>query len=451
MVLALIFQLTSQFRNRIKNPKQGRFAVMPNGPVQNKANALDPVSLAAPTHMFMAGFSYAATVLSATAHESDKLTTIVLSIALDEQSQVENFLVGCILSSAADVTLMSRIEKSKAIGPTELSITVNHFPLLQVGQAVVITDYTSFAPLYVRAPGWEDVGQMHYLYNETLDEALTIIGMDIVTRELKFKETSAAGWNTTQQLTIRSAFPLVVVQLTAQTGNVLTITQPLGQDNVGDWIRLRLANYQTSNPNLSWMRKIIGVVGNQITLFPAPPATVLGSFLELLAFSYDNAQAISVNDQSSTMIWDARLETLIIPNVEIFHGSLKTIPHLLVGLQNQNATISNKNIVNSNNPAVQQFVFEATLNPVSDKRRFVSCTLKDQGAKRLILNIREPICLNVWLPNGQEFDTILSDNASPVQCCPDLQITASFSLEPVYKAQQQSAGTMPQNIEHNMI
>lgn len=450
--MVLFFQLTSQYRNRNRNQKQGKFAVFPNGPVQNKANALDPVSLAAPSRMFRAGFSFAGTVVSASAHEHQDKSTIVLSTVLDEQSQTDNFLCGCILSSPTDPLLLSRITKSKAIGPTELLINVRGFPIFQVGQIVTISDYTSFNPLYVRAPGWEDLaGFLGIIYNETLEQSLKIKAMDIDTRELTFEETSAVGWSTAHQLTLRSAVPTTVVQVTGQVGNVLTTNIPLGQDNVGDWLRLRLVNYQTDDPDLSWTRKIIAVVGNQVTLFPMPPLTLVGSMLELLAFSYDNAQAVTVNDQSSTMIWEARLESLIVPNVDIFFGSLKSIPHLLIGLQNQHATISNKNVVNTNNPAVQQYVFEAKIPTISQDMRFVSCDLSNQCSKRLILNIREPICLLVWLPNGQEFDTVLSDNVNPVAAVPDLQISATFSLEPIYKAHQMSGGTIPDNVPGNIL
>ncbi len=435
-----MFELTSEYRNRVRYPHQGKFALEMNTEY-HKRNALDPVCLSTPVRSWQPGFVVTGTLLAASAHENSNRTTLIIASVLDEQSQRPDFLCGCIVGSAADPTLMQRVMRSSSISPTELLLQVDGSPTVSLGQTLTVSDYTAFVPLYVRAPGWEDLGRSSVLYNETLDQSLVITGMELDSRRLSFQETSAPGWLLTHQLNIRQALPRAVLTLVSQVGNVLTFSQPFDEGNIGDWLRLRLTSYQTQPLAASWLRKIIAVSGNQATVATAPPPTAPGSEIELLEFSYDNAQAIKTNDQSMTMVWDVRLESLIIPNTEIMWSSIRSLPHLVVGLQNQMAVISNKSIINSNNPWVQQGVFEALI--VERGERWITCRVRQNSTKRLVINIREPLCLVVWLPNGKEFKTVLSDGQSPQPATPDLQIWATVSLEPVFNTNQTSSGSKP--------
>lgn len=449
--MPLVFELSSEFRNRNRFPRQGKFALDLNPPTLPKTNALDPVCFAMPIRSWQPGTNLNGTILNVSAHETPNQTSIMVQCTLDAQGQQPDFFTGCVITSSSDVTLMQRVWRSKAISPTELLIQIKDRPSMNIGQTIVISDYTSFSPIYVRAPGWEDSGRSTphgnslgtLLYNETLNQTLTITGLDLDTRQLRFVETLAPGWLTSHQLNIRAAVPTIITTLTSQSSNVVLLASSLEPQNVGDWLRLRLTNYSTMPISNSWQRKIIAVNGNMITLDFAPPTTAPGSILELLDFGYDNAQGISINDQSMTMIWDVALESLLIPNTEIMWGNIKSCSHFAVGLSNQQSVISNKNIINSNNPWLQQTVFLCQV--VNSNDRWIKCHVAENCIKRLILNIREPICLNVWLPNGREFKTVLSDGISPQPSVPDLQVWATIALTPIFNTNHSSAGERPFN------
>lgn len=427
------FEFSSRFRNRNSDPVIGDFGIEPSSRARGKDDALDPVCLSAPSLAWVPGFVYSGTISAFSALDDINTSILVTtSSPLTPQATIRNFLTGCVVTANTIASLNLRVLFSEPIGTNQILLTVPRTELLNLGRAINISDYTSF-PSNIRAPLSYDLGQFKYIYNETLDQYLTIDSVDMTTRKFFVKETSAPGWLLTHNLTIRSDIPRIIATIVAgSTTNVIILSSALSSINNGDYLRLRSSNYGTLPLSTSWVREIVDVSGTNITIFPPLPSIPsIGGVVEVLPFSYDNYHPVTTYESGPSLHpYQVSLENLTIPNIRIKHGNLSSIPYLLVELNNTSSGISVKNLINSNNPFVQEGVWVAKLDTMTLGNKFLSFNNTDTSgtSQRLLMSVRDPLRMKIFLPNGALLDTLDPETSEPFAPWYDLNIWAVFNF-----------------------
>lgn len=426
------FEYCSRFRNRNLYPHCGQFEIKIQQKANDRLTAMDPVCLSCPVFSWKGGFTLNGTVTNSSV-VNEKYSEFFVSIpGLAIQYKFLNFLAGCTLSLP---TQNLRIISSTFIKNDILKLNCYPNVNITVGQAIVITDYTDFNLLSVRAPTNFDFGKYKYLFNETLNKYLTITHCDLETRELYFVESVAAGWLPTHNLNIRNELPCLITTISSVTTNsIIVLPVALDPNNLGFWIRIRLADYETIDQTTSWSRQIVEINNNSITLFP--PLSVLpiiGSTVEILPFSYDNQHPMQDYDMYRGGEFNVSLESLSIPNVPITNGNLTCEPYLYVKLYNRDALYSLKNFINSNNINEADSMWCVKLDPISLQNknlRFIPTNVQ-QSAQRMVIDIKKSQIFEIKLQNGKFFIPIQSDTIMPQETWADLNVSAIFHFEEV--------------------
>lgn len=425
------FEINSEFRNRNLYPNCGDFVVETNNYQNSKTSAVDPVCNSMPIFSWVPNFNETGTIQTNSNINLEFTEFFILFNSIQVQSSIRDFLTGCILKSN---TLNLKILRSKQIGPLLFQIICPKINSITIGETVTISDFTSFSNVIVRAPTNIDFGQYTILYNETRNDHVKIINCNLKTRILNIENKDLSTWTINDNLNIRNDLPLGLVNIVATTQNSFTISVNLAKTNEFNWVRLRLANYSSSLLTDTWARRIISINGNVITF--SPSLTVLpaiNSLLEVLNFSYDNAYPLQNITNDITIPYYANLEMLTLPNIEIYNGSLMSIPHLLIELNNSNASVSQKHLINSNNPFVNESIWIAKLDPTSignPELRFTTANTR-QTDQKLIFNINEPLMIKVKLPNGKIFKPIVGDTLMPSAPIQDLNLKLVFDFKNV--------------------
>lgn len=426
------FEYTSNYRDRNLYPSCGNFSIESGIPIP-KSYALDPVCLSAPIISWKPGFSLSATITALSATDVENLE-LFLTFGAPPPLQVMtlDFLAGCIIVGTAVLSLNYRILSSVTVSSTIVRVTVPT-GVFSIGTVVNVVDYTTFSPLNVRAPTRIDLGKYAILYNETKNQSVNITSCNLSTRRLEITpSTVLAGWVLTDQLNIRDEIPQATNTILSSTTTTVTLNLPAPPPfSIGSWLRLRLADYSVVPSTDSWTRQIVNVVGQTVTFFPqltvAPTGTV-----EFLPFSYDNYNPSQGYDHDLTKrYYNVTLEALIIPNVKIYNGNLRSIPYLMVEINNNQSPTANKNLINSNNPYVTHSVWVAKLDPTSTRDDYVRFIATDtrQLSQRILIDVKEPLNFVVKLPGGQVFTPLQSDTRQPNRTISDLNISVIIDYE----------------------
>lgn len=429
------FEFSSRYRDRNSDPKIGKFSIQSSTAARNKRDAIDPVCFAAPMIAWRSGFSYSCTIESTSAVDMHT-TCLILNITLTEQAKIKNFFCGAIFTTSN--TLRLRILSSESLTSSLLKITVpnDNITSFRDGLSGTIIDYTIF-PSNIRVPLRYDLGQYKYIYNETRNEALTIVNVDMETRRCAVEETTAPGWTSTDNLTIRDEKPFGISVLAAgsTTSQIVLGSSIATTSNIGDYVRLRLSDYESQPFSDSWVREItnVDISGTILDIFPPVPiAPAAGNVVEILSFSYDNFNPVQVYEGSNIQTWSVSMESLSIPNIPMKHGDLASIPYLLVELHNNQSSVSNRNLVNTNNPFLPQSIWIAKLDPSTTNQKFLRFNNTDTQShpQTLVLMIKEPLELTITLPNGAVLDTQDLDNKNPYSSWHDLNLWTVFDFQP---------------------
>jgi hypothetical protein len=423
------FEYVSSYRNRNVSKSPGNFFVESGAPAISQY-AYDPVCLATPIISWRPGFTLSATITTLYCVIDDNDTVELLltfAIAPPAQCRIKDFLAGCLFSNIDADVLGCRVLTSDYMTDTQYRITIPRpASVFSTVRTYTITDYTSFSTNNVRAPTNFDYGQYGYLYNETRNQYVIIKSIDLKSRRLDIEATTAfASWTAADQLNIRDDIPSQTAIVSSSTINSITFAAIPAPATVGSWIRPRLANYSTALVSDQWTREIVGRSGNTITFFPPLSVAPTGT-IEILLFSYDNYNpSQGYEDVISKKVYNVCIEALSIPNVDIYNGNLRSIPYLLVELNNTQSANSNKNLISSNNPYTTHTVFVAKLDPTStrDTRlRFISTSVEQKNQK-ILMDVKEQLNVIIRLPGGQIFTPIQPDTTSPNKPISDLNIS----------------------------
>ena len=235
-------------------------------------------------------------------------------------------------------------------------------------------------------------------YNETVQ---------IATVDIPF----SAAFPALTQYTLRKALPslrdVVPVDSPSRTEIVLPLTASLTTNfYVGSWI---FWPGTTAPITYEWQRIIAYDGPTQTAIVSKPFSSIipLGDTIEILPYSYDNAQPLRYNGTeifSNPYPQSIRLANLICPNRPIsggYGGTLENYSHIYVSLYSEKGNTWNSPI-ESNNPNAKQALFKV---PVTFFANTSWLTLQSSDmTQKVAFRENDTLHFKVTLPNGDILD-----------------------------------------------
>jgi len=185
---------------------------------------------------------------------------------------------------------------------------------------------------------------------------------------------------------------------------------------------------------------IVPNVANPTQFYPSyqtspPVMPPSGTVINIVSFKGDNYTPLiyngSVVSQNETVAYEISLVNLTLPNILLVSGSRAAYyPYIYVQLSNVTASSSSsKNVIYSNNPNSYNALFLVPITDITDPLRSPFIKL-DAGSMVQTVKFKPNDCLrfSVFLPNGEEYLTVMSDYYSPSAPNVLVQIDALFGI-----------------------
>jgi hypothetical protein len=158
--------------------------------------------------------------------------------------------------------------------------------------------------------------------------------------------------------------------------------------------------------------------------------------VEIMNFSYDNffpfVYSGSLVSQQDTVCYEIRLVELVLPNFTLSVGQggrIAFYPYVHVELSNVSAAGGHlRNIIYSNNPNTVKVTFRCPVSDLASPLISTFVKLSCQTIQTIKFKPNDNLFFSVTLPNGQIFDTTLTEFYSPSASNSITQISASFSI-----------------------
>jgi len=184
-------------------------------------------------------------------------------------------------------------------------------------------------------------------------------------------------------------------------------------------------------------RQITGYNATTGIVTVSPPfqyPIVAGDQLEILPFSYDNANPIVYNSTNIDEVscYEIELTDLALPNNILFTGSggqVAFYPFVHIELYNISSSSSgNREVMSSNNPTTTRTLFRVPINDTTNP--LISTFTKIYVKNKQVLKFKpnDSVMFSVLLPNGDVYDTIEWENYSPTLPRASMQVSALFTL-----------------------
>lgn len=138
----------------------------------------------------------------------------------------------------------------------------------------------------------------------------------------------------------------------------------------------------------------------------------------------------SIVSQNQTVCYKISLLNITLPNVPLLTGSrIAFYPYVYIELSNVTSpSRASTNIIYSNNPNSKRALFIAPISQIRNPDLGTFITLWSNMEQTVKFKPNDNLQIQVFLPNGQLFQTLLPDTLSPYSPDPRLQINAVFSI-----------------------
>lgn len=483
-------EIDSTYRDRTIFPEPNSFEVqISQSGRKPKEYAVDPVCLSSPiaqwtSNRFNAtgGATLAATVVSVgpgIASGTDNVNLIV-SVAAGILQKMKNYYLSCNvrvqLSVGPPITYayraISYYEWLSTNGVNDYAriVLLSSFQdsILPLNNAVTIniidpTDLTLTPPCVFVPNGYVGSNCYYglYMYNETISQYRRILNYDFAVN-LAFLESSVAGWNATDNYSIRKESPLLTDQQFISS-TTSTITCAIGSfpqiPNYYNHNFLRIIPNGTGIYNVGSlapsgeMKRIIGYTllpaippytNVQFTVTPAfsvaPTISGVGNThsFEILSFSYDNACPFvysgSLVSQQEMVCYQMELLNLILPNKTLntqYGSRIAYYPYVYVELSNVSASGAGlTNIIYSNNPNSIRMIFRACIDDMNQPQNAPFIKIDgDKMVQTIKFKPNDNLRFRVIMANGEPFKVNDTEYFSPNQPNDKNQITALFAIK----------------------
>ena len=171
---------------------------------------------------------------------------------------------------------------------------------------------------------------------------------------------------------------------------------------------------------------------------PSPPPSIPTNTdqFEILQFTRDNVVPFtytgSTVSQQQMVCYEVQLINLVLPNITLKSGGrVAFYPYVYVELQNITSG-GNSNIIYSNNPNSVRRLFRAAIDDIPNP--LISPFIKIDGdgmTQTIKFKPNDNFKFGVYLSDGTEFKTVLTDSYGPAPANPLVQISAMFSMKRV--------------------
>lgn len=302
------------------------------------------------------------------------------------------------------------------------------------------------------------------LYNETRDQYRIITTYNTDTRILNVNTYSSvlstkssgpvSSWTVTDSYSIRPVAPLLFTNGGGATTNTVVLTGGSSENGYykNNFLRVQCSTtspysytiYPTSISGaapIGDIRRIIDYNGTTkvATLYPSlsgVPANDMN--FEVLVFSKDNFNPFiysgSVVSQQEMVCYEIELLDLVLPNrtLNVSQGSrIAFYPYVYVEISNVSASGSGiPNSIYSNNPNSTRMTFRAAIDDVQNPLNSTFVKIDGDGmVQTLKFKPNDNLKFSVRLPNGEIYQTELSENYSPLPPNPLIQISALFAIK----------------------
>jgi hypothetical protein len=453
-------EIDSSYRNRKQFPKPSRFEVLISQTgTRGRFQAYDPVSKAATITVWSPS-----TILNVGTVQANTANTNSRFLVCFPQptNRDIHYYRGLVIDVGGTLTMINNMDYESTNSASEdcywVRVETSLVGTPAAGTLVtpqVTFDNTSgvfWVPNTVLAENFY-VGCI--IWNDTLQEGANIVSYDGKTHTIGVDITNnpqVSTWILTQQYNIRALAPgqfgNLAVPVPPQINTVNKIALPLGSSSienfyVGSFIRI------TSGTNAGTVCRITSYTGDGNTTAVPPVAPRMatidcllqtpilgGEQYEINQFTRDNVVPFvytgSLVSQQEMVCYEIELITLVLPNRILVSGGRSSFyPYVYVELQNvSGSSAGNSNIIYSNNPNATRMLFRASIDDIPNP--LVSPFIKIDGdgmVQTIKFKPNDSFKFGVYLPNGQEFDTITPETFSPQSPNPLIQISAVFSMK----------------------
>lgn len=452
----------SQFRNRNLWPTPGEFEVLVTQPGTQFEilNTKDPVSLATPRiswtgNMFdvtLPGQTFVPCNVATGTELGSLLTMTVIPIQapFGTLQHRYNYYNRALLKNHAK-TKQARIKEYTYLGTGAtldygLLKTEDNIDLVN-GDMIEIMEASSFevplnGMLFVPTGTFlDDAFFNYYIHNESLNSFRKVSNYDTETSTINIKVGSIPLfpiWSTAHNFSIRAELPSYsVIPGTGTTDKVINLIggSSVKNDYVGSFIKVLPTLHQPvfTNAAENEIRRIVKYdsLTKLVTVEPAFSQDPSGLTVEVLDFSYDNAQGYIYTGPLAvdSTPYAIRLLHLIIPN-QVVEGSMggKASLYPYINVELSSTDLTNQYLIMTNNPTANKVMFKAAIDNITEfDTTFINCTSNDMlQVIRFNTNINYRI--KITLPNGQTFNPIRKESTSPSP--PDLlnQVSVLFEM-----------------------
>jgi len=420
--------LTSRTRDRNLWPAPAEFEVelSMSGPQISGITARDPVLNAYPDYSWT-GFNTNSDTFDGGVPAAPILDTATAST-------INDYYTGIIL----DNTTLGEQTRITGYNGTDFIATIeNPFSVDWANNdAYTITNPSTNTAVFVNAGSTIDqFYRGNILEDTTIGEFRTITDYDGTTKIATLDSAFGGGWANTDSYQIRREEPIYQGTLTAGTISTATFPAAVGtRDYTGFYV------YITAGAASGDVRRItaydtttrVATVGPN---FSAAPGAVT---FEILAFTRDNYYPMvftgSQLSNQNMACWEITLVSLTLPNLTLITGGRSVVyPYFLVEISNRgDSSARNRDLIYSNNPEATRAVFQAVTSDTSSVSSTNFIKLDGSGATQTMkFKPNDTLYVRVFTPTGQLFQTVTSDDLSPLPPNPLLQMSAFLAIRKV--------------------
>lgn len=307
---------------------------------------------------------------------------------------------------------------------------------------VVTPSVDEFVFLFSRNTTFDNQFVGDLLYNITQQEYRTITAYDSTFQILTLESDIPTATITDEYMIVKdTAFNVGTIDFFANptyiTDNTATLIGASSVDDiyVGKYITL----IQFNGPDIlvTFSRLITSYDGttNVATFTPAIDSSqFIAADVEYMItnFTKDTSSFLTTffDNKNTTSLYRISLNNLVLPNTTLDHpngGTITNFPYVYVVFSNNSA--GTQSLINSNNPNVKSATFRCAVNDVDNAEISTFVKLRSEMVNTILFNPNDELTFEVYLPDGTLFKTLTSDNDSPLNPNPLLQISCAVSFE----------------------
>lgn len=426
--------INSRHRNRNEFPNPSHFAI---NEFYNCDNTfIDPISYASPLCIY----TYTNLITNVEVIDSELNTDTNIMIRIDKPSEtIKNYYKGLIIKINGDTRKISDIcfvSENNTYNVYQIQVNEPMTNIPSEGDIITIcpvfdtTNGVFWVPDCI--PKFVDT---YMLWNDSKQECISIKSFDSkynIIGVLVDASSTINTWSEDDIYNIRKEkpheFSITEALMPDQINTTTKIALPIGSYNrncyKGNFIRI------TAGPDQNRIFKIIRMIEPDVACIDGKLSVPLaiGTTYEILFSNKDNFSNLSFKKRYNMYICSKiRLLNIIIPSNDRWVEICNCYPYIYVKIENK--TNYNANLLFSNNPHYDQATFKIPISNDNCKCFFNNLDAGKHMSQIVSFQPTHPLCIKVFLPNGQLLFSDESDTSSPFEPNPFYQLSLLVEIE----------------------